>query len=158
MALRPPANDADARLALKLMAEAAAATLAVIDADGAPYAALTAPAFAADGSPVLLASDLSAHGRALAGDGRASLLFAAAVKPERPLAGARLTLQCRASPAGGEDRDAYLARRPEAARFVDFGDMRLYRLEIATAHLVAGFGRAVSIDPAALLRRGVRNP
>lgn len=152
MDVRPPAADADYKLARKLMAETAGATLAVVDEHGAPYAALTAPAFARDGAPLVLASNLAAHGRALRDDGRAGLLFAADVKPERPLTGARLSLQGQAVEATADDRADYLERRPEAAQFIDFGDMRLYRIELQKAHLVAGFGRAVLLEPAELLR------
>lgn len=147
---RPTPDDADAALARRLMAEAPAATLAVIDADGLPYAALTAPALAPDGAPLVLASDLAAHGRALRGDGRASLLFAGAVDPAKPLAAARLTVKGRAAPAQAGDREAYLARRPDAALYIDFGDMRLYRIAPTSAQLVAGFGRAAALPPDAL--------
>lgn len=145
--LRPEANAADGALARRLIGEAATAALAVVDAADMPYGAMTAPAQAADGAILILASDLAAHGQALARDGRASLLFQEAADPARPLTAARLAVQGVAGPAAPGDRDAFLARRPEAARFIDFGDMRLYRMPVRSAHLVAGFGRAVEIPP-----------
>jgi len=145
-----PSPD-DLALAGRLMAEAPAATLAVIDADGMPYAALTAPARAEDGAPLALASDLGAHGRALKGDGRASLLFMGVVDPAQPLKTARLTVKGQAAPALPGDREAYLARRPDAELYIDFGDMRLYRIAPTGGQLVAGFGRAVGFSAADIL-------
>lgn len=151
--VRPKANAADAALAVRLMQDASSAALAVI-VDGLPYAAFTAPALADDGAPLILASDLSAHGRALgaalAEGGAASLMYAATVNPDQPLAASRLTLQGDVIPSVDGDRDAYLAVRPESALYINFGDMRLYRLALTGAHLVAGFGRAVTLDPVGL--------
>ena len=145
-----PSAD-DLALAARLMAEAPAATLGVITDDGMPYAALTAPARAQDGTPLTLASDLAAHGRALRGDGRASLLFAGAVDPDNALTTSRLTVIGQAEPAPAGDRDAYLARRPDAALYFDFGDMQLYRIRPTGGQLVAGFGRAVRFSAADIL-------
>ncbi len=141
----PDPTPADRALARSLAANAVSAALAVIDADGLPYAALIAPGLAPDGTPLALVSDLAAHGRALAADGRASLLYAAPIDPANPLTGARLTLQGRAAPARPGDREAYLSRHPEAAVYIDFDDMRLYRFDILAARLVVGFGRAVTL-------------
>lgn len=148
--IRPEATAADAALARKLMAEADAATLAVIDDVGLPYAALTAHAVAADGTPLVLTSALAAHGRALAADGRASLLIAAAIDPSQPLAGSRLTIQGTAAPAVAGDRERYLARRPDAELYIDFGDMILRRIAPERLVLIVGFGRAVGLPPAML--------
>ena len=147
--VRPEPTDADAALARKLLAKADAAMLAVV-ADGSPYAALTAHAVAGDGAPLILTSALGAHGRALSDDGRASLLLAGPVDPSKPLAGPRLTIVGRAEPAVDGDREAYLARRPEAELFIDFGDMTLHRVQPESLQLIVGFGRAVSLPPEAL--------
>jgi heme iron utilization protein len=147
--VQPEANAGDAALASKLMREAASATLAVV-VDGQPYAAFTAPALGHDGAPLILASDFSAHGQALGGalaDGEAaSLLYSNAVKPKQPLKTARLTVQGTVLPPIDQDRAAYLAARPESALYIDFGDMKLFRLALTSAYLVAGFGRAVRLD------------
>ena len=158
--VRPEADAGDAALAVKLMQEAASATLAFI-ADGQPYAAFKAPALGADGAPLILASDLSAHGRALGGaladGGAASLLFSGAVNPKQPLKTARLTVQGTVQPPLEQDRAAYLAARPESALYIDFGDMKLYRLALTSAHLVAGFGRVVTLDPG-MIKLSTGNP
>jgi putative heme iron utilization protein len=47
-----------------------------------------------------------------------------------------------------DDPDArrrYLERQPEAHAFVDFADFSFYRIRLANAHLVAGFGRIVDL-------------
>ena len=158
--VRPEADAGDAALAAKLMQEAASATLAVV-IDGKPYAAFTAPALGYDGAPLILASDLSAHGRALGGvlsdAGIVSLLFSGDINPKQPLKTARLTVQGTAVPPMEQDRAAYLAARPESALYIDFGDMKLYRLALTSAHLVAGFGRAVTLDPA-MIKLSTGNP
>ena len=158
--VQPEANAGDAALASKLMREAASATLAVV-VDGQPYAAFTAPALGHDGAPLILASDLSAHGQALGGalanGGAASLLFSGAVNPKQPLKTARLTVQGTVLPPLEQDRAAYLAARPESALYIDFGDMKLYRLTLTSAHLVAGFGRAVTLDPG-MIKLSTGNP
>lgn len=137
------------------MREAPAASLAV-NVDGVPYAAFTAPAFMGAGMMLILASDMAAHGRGLGQavqtDGSASLLFVGAVNPSKPLMTSRLTLQGQVSPSVLGDREAFLACRPESELYIDFGDMKLYRLALTNAHLVAGFGRAVSFDPAMLAK------
>lgn len=150
--VRPEATPADIEQAAGLIAACDAASLAALGGEGAPCIALTAPALAEDGAPLILASDLSAHGQALRSDGRSSLLYAAAVDGRQPLATARVSLAGLAAPARPADRDAYLARRPEAELYIDFGDMRLYRFAPARCHLVAGFGRAVFLPPDDLMQ------
>lgn len=145
-----PSPD-DLALAGRLMAETPGASLAVIAEDGMPYAALTAPARVTDGAPLTIASDLAVHGRALRADGRASLLFVGAVDPAKPLTTARFAVVGTAQPAEAGDREAYLARRPDAELYIDFGDMRLYRIAPIGGQLVAGFGRAVKFAAADIL-------
>jgi putative heme iron utilization protein len=63
-----------------------------------------------------------------------------------PLQGARIsiagTCTATAEPAA---REQYLRRHPGAAMFAGFADFGIYRLGIARAHLVAGFGRIVDL-------------
>ena len=96
-------------------------------------------------------------GRALAAGGAASLLFSGDVNSKQPLKTARLTVQGTVLPPSDQDRAAYLAARPESALYIDFGDMKLYRLALTSAHLVAGFGRAVTLDPA-MIQLSTQNP
>src|SRR5665213_3717984 len=69
-----------------------------------------------------------------------------------PLQGARIMLM--GSCAKTDDSSAassYLRRHPEAEQYASFGDFAFYRMDIARAHLVAGFGRIVDLAPQDIL-------
>jgi heme iron utilization protein len=70
---------------------------------------------------------------------------------------ARLTVQGTVRSPLEQDRAVYVAARPESAFYIDFGDMKLYRLALTSAHLVAGFGRAVMLDPG-MIKLSTGNP
>lgn len=139
-------TDADElpALARRLMRAADRATLATALADNAgwPYASLVLTACDADGSPLLLLSDLAEHSRNLAADPRLSLLLDGTAGHEDPLTGPRLSLLGRAAPTAEPGaRARFLARHPGAALYADFRDFRFYRVAVERAHFVAGFGR-----------------
>jgi putative heme iron utilization protein len=72
-----------------------------------------------------------------------------------PLEGSRIMLAGRAEEAG-EAAEAILRRRylnahPSAEVFVDFKDFSFFRIRPAAAHLVAGFGRIVDLEPGQFL-------
>ena len=122
--------------------------------DGHPYVSLVALAFDYDCSPLLLLSDLAQHSRNIAADPRVSLLFdgSALEHPSSdPLAEPRLTLlgeavRCDDTPLLAR----FTTRHPTAAAYAGFGDFHLYRVIIARAHLVAGFGRISWVEAAEL--------
>ncbi len=142
---------AAARRVLRLAATGALATLRPT---GGPFASLVTVATTVAGEPILLLSTLAVHTRNLAADGRASLLLVApGGEGGDPLAGARLTL---AGVVSGRDTDPalrrrFLARHEEATGYADFADFGFHRLAVEDAHLVAGFGRIVSLSPAQIL-------
>jgi putative heme iron utilization protein len=119
------------------------AALGTLEAEsGAPYVSLVMVALDHDASPLLLLSDLADHTRNLKADARASLLFDGTEGRAVPLAAERATVQGWIEPVSDERLlSRYVARHPDAAGYVGFGDFNLYRLEIERAHLVAGFGR-----------------
>ncbi|MBB6253622.1 pyridoxamine 5'-phosphate oxidase family protein [Nitrospirillum iridis] len=162
----PPAaktapEDASTRLpaevrqaALALLTGRAQATLATLVAPaddnaaattGWPYPSLVLVALDGAGRPLLLLSELALHTRNLRQDGRAALLFEDTANLENPLTGPRLSVMGQASPLAGAEAEAaralYLERHPSAALYADFPDFRFWRLDVAQAHLVAGFGR-----------------
>ncbi len=139
-----------ARQVLRLAATGSLATLA---GDGSPFASLVTVATSAAGEPMLLLSGLAVHTRNLMRDGRASLLLVApGGEAGDPLAGARLTVSGTvAQDADPALRRRFLARHEEAAGYADFGDFAFYRLSVAAAHLVAGFGRIHGLTAAELL-------
>jgi putative heme iron utilization protein len=107
-----------------------------------PYASLVLVALDHDLAPILLLSTLAEHSKAIAADARVALLFDGTAGLPQPLTGPRVTVLGRAertSEAGLRRR--FLARHPDAAMYADFGDFHIYRIAVARAHLVAGFGR-----------------
>lgn len=149
------ANDSG-DIARRLMRALPCATLATaLAADGWPYASLVLVACRHNASPLLLLSELAVHTRNIAADARVSLLFDGTEGRGDRLGGARLTVLGTAKPSGApDDRERFLARHASAAAYAEFGDFGLYHVEVARAHLVAGFGRIAWIDPADLLLSG----
>lgn len=148
-----PQADFDPKLAAKkLMRETRTAALATLmPGSGDPYCSLVNVASSADGSPLLLISKLAIHTRNIVADSRVSLMLDER-KEGDPLEGARVMLTGRTAVSTDDnDRRRYLARQPEAQVFADFTDFAIYRIEIASAHLVAGFGRIVDMKPADIL-------
>jgi len=134
-------EDRDVRHLIRGSSGAGLAT-GLAGSDGWPYASLVLTAFAHDGSPLLLLSDLAEHSKALAADDRLSLLFDGTAGYENPLTGPRVTVLGRATPTTeAAHRSRFLARHPSAAVYADFADFRFYAVAVEKAHLVAGFGR-----------------
>jgi putative heme iron utilization protein len=132
-----------------LMRRAGQATLASALArggSGRPYASLVLSCVDHDASPVLLLSDLADHTRNLKADPRVSLLFDGTQGLEDPLTGPRASVLGLAQAVEDEAAAArltarFVARHPSAADYAGFGDFRIYRVALESAHLVAGFGR-----------------
>jgi heme oxygenase (biliverdin-IX-beta and delta-forming) len=150
MTAETPSNQ---MLARELLAAGGAATLATLGAGGGPFASYVVSASAADGTPLMLLSDLAEHAKNLARDPRASLLIVREPAPgSEAMSAMRLTLVGRAEKdADAEDRRRFVARHPDAARYADFSDFSLYRFEVEAGHLVAGFGRIVALTREDLL-------
>jgi len=152
-----PAVPAPAIGARRLVRAADRATLATLhrpgDAEaGSPYAALVLMAVDHDASPILLISGLAEHTKDIARDDRVSLLVDGTAGLDEPLTGPRVSLMGRIRRTEEpRHRTRFLARHPGAATYADFRDFGFYWVEVARAHLVAGFGRIHWIDGAALL-------
>ena len=143
--------DSPAATARRLVRALDRATLATSQ-DGWPYASLVLAAVDQDATPLLLLSDLAEHSKNLKRDSRASLLFDGTAGRDDPLTGPRVTVLGEAKPVADPRLMArFTARHPSAATYAGFADFRLYRLEVARAHLVAGFGRIHAIAADALL-------
>ena len=134
------------RAAKRLLREARIGALASLRADGAPYASLVTVGTSTDNSPLLLLSRLARHTENILRDPRVSLLI-----DERdavdPLSGARVSVAGRIAPT--DDANAarrFLARHPSASGYANFADFGFWRIEVESAHLVAGFGRIVEIE------------
>jgi putative heme iron utilization protein len=144
--MTPPSNFDPKAAAKRLLREARSGAIASLMAgQGDPYCSLVNVATEADGSPLLLLSRLAVHTKNILADPRVCLMLDER-KPGDPLEGARVMLSGRIDVANQAlARPRYLARQPEAAMFVDFPDFAFYRVTLAKAHLVAGFGRIVDL-------------
>jgi putative heme iron utilization protein len=137
--------------AKRLMREATKGALATLAADGAPYVSLVTVAADFDGAPILLLSRLARHTENLLRDARASLLFESEGDGD-PLQGGRISLSgTMALTENDAARRRFLARHPEAKGYSQFTDFSFWRMQLAAAHLVAGFGRIVDLAAAELL-------
>jgi putative heme iron utilization protein len=137
-----------ARSLLRRSRQGALATL--VPGSGDPYCSLVNVASHSNGSPILLISRLALHTRNILADPRVSLMLDERGEGD-PLEGARIMLAGRAEQAGSADeailRRRYLNAHPAAEAFVNFKDFSFFRIEPAGAHLVAGFGRIVDLEP-----------
>jgi putative heme iron utilization protein len=117
-----------------------------------PYGSLVLAACDQDGSPLLLLSALAEHTKNLSRDPKASLLFDGTGGRDDPLTGERATVLGTLAPVADEySRERFLRRHPAARAYAGFADFRLFRMSVARAHLVAGFGRIDWIEAADLL-------
>ena len=138
------------RAAKRLIREARSGALATLLPGGAPYASLVSVAALMDGTPVTLLSRLARHTQNIAADPRVSLMVDER-RPGEPLALGRVSLVGRILPTDDEAaRRRFLARHPEAEGYAGFLDFAFFRIEVESAHLVAGFGRIVDLTPADL--------
>jgi putative heme iron utilization protein len=141
-----------ARSLLRRSRQGALATL--IPGSGDPYCSLVNVASHSNGSPILLISRLALHTRNILADPRVSLMLDERAEGD-PLEGARIMLAGQAEQAGGAEetvlRRRYLNAHPSAETFVNFKDFSFFKIQPAGAHLVAGFGRIVDLEPGQFL-------
>ena len=144
-------SETPVRQAVAVMKGAERACLATSQG-GWPFASLVLAAFDTDGTPLLLMSDLAEHAKNIEAEPRVSLLFDGTAGLADPLTGPRVTVLAVAKRSDEPERlRRFLARHPSAGLYAEFRDFHLYRLEVARAHLVAGFGRIHWIEAPELL-------
>jgi putative heme iron utilization protein len=153
MELTPDFNAS--RLARSLLRRSRQGALATLMAGGGdPYCSLVNVASHPDGSPILLISRLALHTKNILGDNRVSLMLDERAAGD-PLEGARIMVAGRAEEVSQAEtpipRRRYLNAHPSAEAFVDFKDFSFFRIVPSGAHLVAGFGRIVDLEPAQFL-------
>ena len=140
------------RRLIRTAERAALATSLKRDGSGWPYASLVLAAADHDGSPLLLLSDLADHSRNIDGDERISLLYDGTAGWRDPLAGPRASVLGRAVRAEDPRLLArFIARHAGAKIYAGFKDFHLYRVQVESAHLVAGFGRIEWLGAAEIL-------
>ncbi len=145
-------------VARRIVRSAATASLGTLTADGGPFVTFVTVATDIDGAPLVLLSDLAAHTRHLARDGRASLLMQGPTgDSDDPLTRARATVIGRLQRVSRDEADQarllarFLARHPEAEGYAGFGDFSIHRMTVEGVHLVAGFGRIARLSAADVL-------
>ena len=153
--MQPTADFNASRLARSLLRRSRQGALATLMAgSGDPYCSLVNVASHADASPILLISRLALHTRNILADNRVSLMLDERAAGD-PLEGARIMLAGRAEEAADEAaamlRQRYLNAHPSAEAFVDIVDFSFFRIVPSGAHLVAGFGRIIDLQPAQFL-------
>lgn len=154
--MKPDANFDPKLAARKLLREGRSGALATLmPSSGDPYCSLVNVATDISGAPLMLLSTLAIHTKNLLADGRVSLMLDER-KEGDPLQGARVMLMGSCSKKAEPSvvsaaMSAYLRRHPEAEQFASFKDFGFYRIDIARAHLVAGFGRIVDLQPSDIL-------
>src|SRR6267143_6509159 len=149
--MQPTVEFDAARLARSLLRRSRQGALATLMAgSGDPYCSLVNLASHPDGSPILLISRLALHTKNILADGRVSLMLDERAEGD-PLEGARIMLAGRAEQASTDDlgilHRRYLNAHPSAEVFVNFKDFSFFRIRPSAAHLVAGFGRIVDLNP-----------
>jgi hypothetical protein len=138
---------AEIRALMRACRRASLGSLAARDGDIFPFVSLAIPAIAADGTPILLMSDLADHSKHLQQRPQSSLLFDGTLDLAEPLTGPRVSLiGTIAVTTAAEDRALYLEQHPKAAFYADFADFRFYRFTVLEALFVAGFGRIHRLD------------
>ena len=147
-----PTDDQARDLARSLLDLARYASLATVNDAGHPSVSLVSLALDQDRTPVLLVSSLSSHTSQMRHDPRCALLVGEPGKGD-PLAHPRLTVSCTAEfiarPSAEHDRlrPLYLQRQPKSELYIDFGDFCFVKLNILSASLNGGFGKAYRMTP-----------
>lgn len=161
--IRPTDTDS-IRLARRLVRGARFGAISVLEPDsGHPFASRVLVGTDIDGVPVMLASMLTTHMKALIADPRAALLLGEPGKGD-PLAWPRITVLCSAEriERDGESdariRARFLRRHPKAKLYAGFADFAFFRLVPKSASLNAGFGRAYNILGKELITDSPFNP
>ncbi|WP_069301408.1 HugZ family protein [Neptunicoccus sediminis] len=151
--IRP--TDAEAiTLAKSLIRNANFGALAVIDPKSrTPSVTRVAVGTTKDGVPVSLISDLSAHTKALRNDPNCGLLLGEPGSKGDPLTHPRISIQAQATFLDKSTaqyaaiRSLYLQSHPKSKLYIDFADFNFVTLEITSAALNGGFGKAYELSP-----------
>ncbi len=134
-----------------ILENAATGSLGSLTKDLSPFVSLVTVAAAGPRLVAMLLSDLAVHTQNLLRNPSASLLLVPDDgESDDPLQSARVTLTGAVTrltrQEDGDVREAFLAKHPSAAMYADFGDFAFHVLHVDQAHLVAGFGKIVTVS------------
>jgi putative heme iron utilization protein len=144
----PLGLDVAGRSVRELIVKARKGALAsLMPKTGAPYVSLVNVASDNGGEPVLLLSRLAWHTQNILADNRVCLLITVEGEREDMLAAQRVSLlgqlrMIEASPV----QERYFNMHPKARSYAQFADFSFFKLNVDTAHYVAGFGQIVTIE------------
>ncbi len=146
-------DQATAKAARHMIRGALKGALATSDAaSGAPYASMILLATTPEGEPYTLMSALARHTRNLGASDAASILVDTSNAAGDAASGGRVSVLGHLRPDTSVlHRRRFLARHPAARDYAEFADFAFYRFDIASAHLIEGFGRIVTLPRAAML-------
>jgi putative heme iron utilization protein len=126
------------------------------DPAGHPFATLVAVATDPAGQPLFYLSALAEHTKNLRQDPRASLLVWDAGGGADPLAAERVTLIGLCAPvpadAAAEARSRFLSAHTDALAYASLPDFAVWRLAVAQARWIGGFGRMTWVEGDAYAR------
>jgi putative heme iron utilization protein len=133
-----------AKEALQFLRSTRSGVLATLSVKFAGYPFGSVAPFVLDhsGQPIILISTIAEHTQNIIANPKVSLLVFAG--DDDLQANARLTLMGEATKLDKEDADLrarYLRYLPQAAGYFDMHDFSFYRIEIAQARYIAGFGK-----------------
>ncbi len=147
-------NPSPDDIASRLIESATTGSLGVINPEtGHPHVSRVAVGATPGGEVYVLVSELSMHTKALRANPKCSLLVGEFDDSGDPLDSARLTLTGRSRflERGGRKhldcRSHFLSVSKVPRPYVDFADFHFIVIDIETAFLNAGFGKASGIDP-----------
>lgn len=149
--IRPTTPEA-IQLAKTILRTSRYAAIAVLEPNsGRPLATRVALATDSDGTPIILVSSLAAHTPALLFNPSCSILVGEPGKGDA-LAHPRMTIHCRARKISRDDaeyvrlRRRYLNHNPKGTLYVDLGDFSFFVLDVESASLNGGFGKAFNLS------------
>ena len=115
---------------------------------GFPFAS-QAPFALLERAPLFLFSDLSVHSKNLRSTDKATLLIQAGDDIQEGRASLMGHVKRIDDASIEQAKEQYLAAHPDAAQWISFGDFRFYEMSVIDIYVVAGFGKAGWVKPAA---------
>lgn len=139
----PSSFPSHAECVRTLLGEGGFATLTTVTPGGYPYGSLAAYSVLADGSVLMCLSDMAEHTQNARRDARAGMLVSAPLDATRdPLDEPRASLlgDLAVHDASDDDVARHVAIHPTTSAYMDYSDFSWWRLSIASARFVGGFG------------------
>jgi len=155
--LASTSNNELAEIAAQLLNDSGSGALATVSAkhDGFPFASHSAFSAIANQQsvnqqststklpiPIFLFSDLSVHSKNLRKNTNATLLIKAGNEMQQGRASIMGIIERLDEKLVDQARQSYLAKHPDAAQWMSFGDFHFYAMAIVDCYVVAGFGKA----------------